>query len=195
MNTLQTLFSRALLAAALATGAGLAAAGPLYHVDIDTSALSGEGAFDITFLPSGDAAPASATVSAFSGDLGEYTDASAGVSGTLGDSVTFTNTSFAELFQTIILGGHFGFDLSFSGADSGVDGTAFIVSLLDAAGASYLVDNPLVAITLLPDATLVSADPAYASVALAADVPEPADWALVATGLLLLGMMQRRRMR
>jgi len=37
---------------------------------------------------------------------------------------------------------------------------------------------------------VVAADPAFATVN---KVPEPADWMLVATGLILLGAMQRRR--
>jgi hypothetical protein len=195
MKNLQTLLSRALLAAALVTGAGVAAAGPLYHVDIDTSAFSGDGALDITFLPAAEAAVASATASNFTGNYGAYADASAGVSGSVGGTVSFTNTVFAELFQTITLGQRFGFDLSFDGPDSGVSGTAFAVSLMDAFGSSFLVDRPLVEITLRPDAILVDANAAYASVRElpVSDVPEPAEWATLLTGLGLMGFTLRRR--
>jgi hypothetical protein len=195
MKSLQTLLSRALLAAALVTGAGVAAAGPLYHVDIDTSAFSGDGALDITFLPAAEAAVASATASNFTGNYGAYADASAGVSGSVGGTVSFTNTVFAELFQTITLGQRFGFDLSFDGPDSGVSGTAFAVSLMDAFGSSFLVDRPLVEITLRPDAILVDANAAYASVRElpVSDVPEPAEWATLLTGLGLMGFTLRRR--
>jgi len=195
MKSLQTLLSRALLAAALVTGAGVAAAGPLYHVDIDTSAFSGDGALDITFLPAAEAAVANATASNFTGNYGAYADASAGVSGSVGGTVSFTNTVFAELFQTITLGQRFGFDLSFDGPDSGVSGTAFAVSLMDAFGSSFLVDRPLVEITLRPDAILVDANAAYASVRElpVSDVPEPAEWATLLTGLGLMGFTLRRR--
>jgi hypothetical protein len=196
MKIMQSLLSRILLAAALATGAGMAAAGPVYHIDIDTSAFSGDGAFDITFLAAGEAAAATATASHFTGAFGSYADFSSGVSGSVDGTVTFSNAMFAELFQTITLGRTFGFDLSFDGPDGGDTGTAFAVSLMDALGSSYLVDTPLVEITLRPDAIKLSANPAYASVTeQVADVPEPAEWALMLTGLGLMGFSLRRRVR
>jgi hypothetical protein len=58
MFKLKNLFTRALLALMLVTGAGVASAGPIYHVTIDTAGLSGSGVFD--FLFSGDAMTAGA---------------------------------------------------------------------------------------------------------------------------------------
>jgi hypothetical protein len=58
MFNLKNLFTRALLALMLVSSAGVASAGPICHVTIDTTGLSGSGVFD--FLFSGDAVTAGA---------------------------------------------------------------------------------------------------------------------------------------
>ena len=49
MSNLKSLFSKALLAVALATGAGIASAGPTYHVSLDTTSFSGDGKLTTTW--------------------------------------------------------------------------------------------------------------------------------------------------
>jgi hypothetical protein len=194
MNLAKSLLSRALLASALLSGAGAAVAGPVYHVDIDTSSFKdlGTGFLDMTFLPGLESGPATATISHLSGDYGDYLDMSAGVSGSVDGEVVFDNTQFADLFRSIALGGHFGFDLGFSGPDSGMGGTDFDVSLYDDSGMNPLVAS-LVHFTLQPESVTLSVQEAYATVGPAAAVPEPSAALLVLIGLMMAAAVARRR--
>lgn len=199
MTHLKALFTRALLALALATGAGAALAGPTYHVAVDTSALAGTAGFlDLNFLGLGDAAPATATLSHFSGAFGGSLLPSGNVSGDLGSTIVFGNGgSWNDLLVAAAFGGLFGFDVSFDVADGSV-GTNFGVALINEALDAYVgVEGDIADIALMPGAPdVVSPANAFASVSvLAADVPEPADWLLVATGLVLLGLSMQRRAR
>jgi hypothetical protein len=196
MTFAKSLFSRALLAAALVTGAGVAAAGPLYHVDIDTSSFQGQGTgfLDMTFLPGVEFSAATATVSHLTGDFGALLDMSApGVSGSVDGQVVFDNSQFADLFRSINLGGHFGFDVGFSGPDTGIGGTDFDVSLY-AEDFSYLVAS-LVHIGLQPGSVKVDFQQEFATVGpvAAAAVPEPSAALLVAIGLMMAAAVARRR--
>jgi len=195
MNFAKSLFSRALLATALVTGAGAAVAGPVYHVDIDTASFQdlGTGFLDMTFLPGLEIDPATATVSHITGNYGDYLDMSApGVSGSVDGKVVFDNSQFADLFRSINLGGHFGFDITFSGPDSGIGGTDFDVSLYDDTGMNLLVAS-LVHFTLQPGNVKVSVQDDYATVGPAAAVPEPSAALLVLVGLMMAGLVARRR--
>jgi hypothetical protein len=166
MTNLKNLFSSALLALSMLAGA--ATASPIYHVALDTAGTSGDGYMQIDFLPFGTSDVLTATISgldgAFTGtpNLDNVTQA--------GGSFTFKSDAFSEFFQSITLGGKFGFDVTFGGVPTDGGSTGLSVSLLD---------TPAVVV-----------DPAFATVN---PVPEPKDWLLVATGLILLGAMQRRR--
>lgn len=195
MFNLKNLFTHALLALMLVTGAGAASAGPVYHVTIDTTSLSGSGVLD--FLFSGDATtagPATATLSNFSGDLASgslYGDAS----GSAGTSVVFDNVNGeAGLLQFVNLGGLFGFDLRFDLAPAG-DATTFGIALYDAAFNGYLgINGNLAQFELVPGSVIgVSADNALTSIAIASEVPEPATLASLALGLALMGSTLRAR--
>jgi hypothetical protein len=193
MKFAKSLFSRALLASALVTGAGAAVAGPVYHVDIDTASLQdlGTGFLDMTFLPGVESSAATATVSHLSGSYGDVLDMSApGMSGSVDGQVVFDNAKIADLFRSIKLGGHFGFDISFSGPDSGIGGTDFDVSLYDE---TSLLAASLVHFVLQPGSVTVSFREDYATVGPAADVPEPSAALLVLIGLLMAGTVVRRR--
>ena len=197
MKFAKSLFSRALLAAALVTGAGAAAAGPMYHVDIDTSSFKDQvaGFLDLTFLPGIESGAATATVSHFSGDFGDMVDMSApGVSGSLDGQVVFDNSLYADLFRSINLGGHVGFDVGFSGPGTGIGGTDFDVSLYDATGMAYLDGAAsIVHFTLQPDSITLDVNQALATVGpVAAAVPEPSALLLVAIGLMMVAAARRR---
>jgi hypothetical protein len=188
MTNLKTLFSRALLALALLSGATVASANPIYHVALDTAGTSGDGYMQIDFLPFATSDVLTATISgldgAFTGtpDLVNVTQS--------GGAFTFTSDAFSEFFQSILLGGKFGFDVTFGGVPTDGGSTGLSVSLLDATGAYLAFQAAQITLVAgLPPA--VAADPAFATVN---PVPEPADWMLVATGLILLTGMQRRRM-
>jgi hypothetical protein len=194
MNFAKSLLSRALRASALLAGAGAAVAGPVYHVDIDTASFQdlGTGYLDMTFLPGLEIDPATATLSHLSGNYGDYLDMSAGVSGAVNGKLVFDNGQFADLFRSVNLGGHFGFDITFSGPDSGMGGTDFDVSLYDDTGMNLLVAS-LVHFTLQPGSVAVSFQEDYASVGPAAAVPEPSAALLVLIGLMMAGVAARRR--
>lgn len=72
MFNLKNLFARAMLALMLLTGAGAASAGPTYQVTIDTQGLSGIGQLDFAFLGLESAGAATAYLSNFSGDFGDF---------------------------------------------------------------------------------------------------------------------------
>jgi hypothetical protein len=190
MTTLKTLLiyplSRALLALYLLAGA--ATASPIYHVALDTAGTSGDGFMQIDFLPFGTTDVLTATISgldgAFTGapDLSNVTPS--------GGTYTLKSDAFSELFQTILLGGKFGFDVTFGGMPSDAGSTGLTVSLLDSDGNSLSPEAAAQISLVAGEPPAVVVDPAFATVI---PVPEPADWMLVATGLILLGAMQRRR--
>ena len=181
MTNLKTFFSRALLALALLAGTGVATASPIYHVALDTAGTGGDGYLQIDFLPFGTSDVLTATIShlegAFDGtpDLVNVTAS--------GGAFTFTSDAFAEFFQAITLGGTFGFDVSFGGVPTDGGSTGLSVSLLDAAG-DYLSFQAAQISLVAGSPPVVATDPAFATVHA---VPEPADWMLVVTGLVLLG--------
>lgn len=185
MTNLKTLFSRALLALALLGGA--ATASPIYHVALDTAGTGGDGFLQIDFLPFGTTDVLTATISGLNGAFTGSPDLVNVVQS--GGAYTLSSDAFSEFFQSILLGGTFGFDVTFGGVPTDAGSTGLTVSLLD--GAFNYLAFPAAEITLVAgEAPAIAADPAFAAVNA---VPEPADWMLVATGLILLGAMQRRR--
>ncbi len=206
MHNLKTFLQQAMFALAMAFGSGAAMAGPIYHVDVDTSSLAGTGLMDFNFLANLGAAPATASLSNFSGAFGAEFDRSASVLGAIPTGVSLTNEDGGNyLTQAVTLGGMFGFDIVFSGdfvMMSGQDASLFSVSLYSDNFASYLgVDGAFAEFSLLPSIggapaeVLVSPANALANIAAVAEVPEPSELLLMLSGLAMMGLIIRRRTR
>lgn len=187
MFNLKNLFTRALLALMLVTGAGAALAGPTYHVSIDSKGYSGTGLLDFQFSTYVPSDGASVFLSNFTGD---YT----GATGDLGAGVLVeASDGFGDFSQTLNLGGRFGFDVRF---DNGAfnEGTALNVGLFSDELDQWLgATGTLVLIQMTPnEPTVVEVDAGFAS---AAEVPEPATLAAMMLGLTLMGSTLRARRR
>lgn len=186
MSLLNRLTAHLLIVLALACGTAQAAP-QLYHVEIDTAALSGQdGYLDFLFLGLQNAAPVQARLSNFSGDFTTQSFALGQAAGTVDTLLSIGNgAAWNEFGQWSHLGGSFAFDVRFDDAAASGAGTTLSIALLDS-GMNYLgTAGDVATFALLPgSAANVSFDSTYASVTA---VPEPATFLLFAAGLLLIG--------
>ena len=195
MATLKSLLTSSLLALTMACGAALAT--PItYHVDLTTKSFAAEGSgyLELSLAGPGTGVPASAFISKLTGvDSGTTLFGDAAAAGN-----TFTlRAPDAALWQAVTFGGLLGFDLTLDLGDEGNDGGRFSVAFLNQDQTAYLTGS-VVQIDLFAGAAPQIQGSDIAQITEGAgggntDVPEPADWALVMTGLGLMGLMQRRR--
>jgi hypothetical protein len=193
MLNLQYILARALLALTFATGA--AVAGPTYHVDVDTSALGGAtGYLDFLIVGQGGTATTKATLSHFTGDFSGdvYTDGAA--TGSKAGATVGSSGSLNEFALWAGFGGNFSFDLSFDQAADDIAGALLQIALLDA-NFGYLAPTgaDIAQFNLMPGQPIGLQASDFATISVVANVPEPADGMLMATGLALLGFTLRRR--
>jgi hypothetical protein len=202
MLNFKKILSCSLLAAALGA-CGAAFAGPTYHVTIDTSKLGGGSAFlDVGLGAKDGALPVTANVSGFMGVFGDYSDRLGNSTGDVMSGLTLVNdATFSDLYQSIVLGGLFSFDVSFvSGPDNGsLDGSAFTATLYNSDGSSPIgAAGALAEIDVIPgqaDSLFTANSSATISTDAVAAVPEPSTLLSMFTGLGLLGFGLRRRAR
>ncbi|WEF35043.1 NF038129 family PEP-CTERM protein [Pseudoduganella chitinolytica] len=173
--------------------AASALAGPIYRVTVDTAALAGQGGYlDFLFLGLQDAAPATATLSNFTGALegGGVTAGDASGSGA-GRVILGNGSGWNEFAQHVGFGGLFGFDVTFEvGGAAGDSGTNLTLALLDDAFQYVGAAGDIVTFALLPgQADGVTTDGNFATVQA---VPEPGSVALLALGLLGMAVLRRR---
>lgn len=200
MFNIKNLFLRALLALSIAVGAPAAVAGPVYSVSINTSSLAGtSGLLDLMFLGLETPNPTFARISNFSGDFFGEPIPEGDVVGDIASGVVMGNRTGYNVFdQAVRFGGLLSFDISFE-TEYELIGTTLSVALLDMAFNYVGADSHLLAIDVVANApaTIDVLAPGLVSVAELppAEVPEPRDWLLVATGLVLLGATRRLQQR
>jgi hypothetical protein len=199
MNNLYALFLRAMLAFSIAVGAPAALAGPLYRVSLDTSSFAGSTGFlDLGFNGGGDMGQSIARLSNFSGNfMGDATYAG-DATGTVATGAALGNSTGENFFtQAVTFGGLFSFDVAFELGNEPLR-TLFTVALFNDAFDAYLgADAELLSIDVIAgkmDNVTMNA-PGLAQVAQIAEVPEPGEWLLLATGLLLIVATRRMQQR
>jgi hypothetical protein len=200
MFNLKKILSGSVLALALGA-CGAAFAGPSYHVTIDTAKLGSATAFlDIGLGAKDGVTPVTATVTGFKGMFGEYSDRFGNSTGDVVNGLTLvSDVNFSDLFQSIMLGGLFSFDVSFASAaaNGNPDGSAFTATLYNGdASATLGAMGALAEIDVIPgQADIVSSANAYASIGTNAvsAVPEPSTLLSMVTGLGLAGIAGLRR--
>jgi len=195
MFNIKTLFLRALLALSIAIGAPAAMAGPIYNVSLDTRSLAGTtGLLDLVFLGRETPNPTFARLSNFSGDFfGDAILEGDAAGDVVNGAVLGNRDGFNAFDQAVRFGGLISFDVSFE-TEYELIGTTLSVALLDM-DYNYLgAEAFLATIDVMANtpATIAILAPNLVSVA---EVPEPGDWLLVVSGLLLIGFTRRMQAR
>jgi hypothetical protein len=180
-----------LAAASLTAGATVL---PTYHIGLADPASLGVTHIDFVFSSNIAAAAGTASLSHFAGNSLSDFEPTGGVNPTPGGFVFDNASSYNELYLAV--DGPFAFDLNFS------EGFLGFVSDFDSLFSIYLLDasdNPIIdanaALTFTLSTKGVVIDPGTSQLSLtevaAVAVPEPADWALMLTGLVFLAYSTR----
>jgi len=181
-----------LAGASLAASAGVL---PTYHIGVADTAAADIAAIDLVFGGINGAAPVTASLSHFAGTPLFELDRQGAVSGTSDSFVIGNAGTYNDLYLEV--DGPFAFDLNFSEGFLGLAGTSdsslFSIVLYDSL--SNVIGDPNGALNFSLSTTGVAVTSTSSLLSLtsvaAVDVPEPADWALMLTGLLLVAGMTR----
>lgn len=199
---------RALLA--LVLGAASLASAETLRVEVDTTSFGNGGWIDLMFNAANGSAPqATAKLSHFTGfNAGAGVQLSGGISGSLAGGYTLSNLNGgADLFQAINFGHKVGFNIDLAGSPDASANRAmstFSVAVYGADQSTLLghgdsASGSLLQLYWLPPVNSAAAgavdnkvfDP-VASVSAVTAVPEPSIWAMLASGLCLVGLTRRR---
>jgi hypothetical protein len=199
MNNFKNFFVRAVLALAFLAAAPAALAGPIYRVTLNTAWAGQIGFLDLSFggLVGAGASTARATnfQGAFDDTAPPYFELEERASGARSTGFTLVGgEGLALVSQAVSFGGVFSFDLQFDIAASGM-ASDFAIGLLDENFNPLTGGDAVLSFTLTPGGELSFIGEELARVEIINDVPEPADWALVMTGLFLIGAMRRVQSR
>lgn len=168
------------------------------HITLDTSNFSGTGWLDLQFNPGLVGSPtATASLSHFSGtidnNLTAYIDGD--VTGTLPGNLLFTNSSsFNDVFQPILMGGSFSFDLLLESIlQPSNSSTIFSLALYGADMSTALgkadpFTNSLLTFELASELTTNINDTLLVKIT---KVPEPQAWLLLLLGIALIAVRKK----
>lgn len=182
-----------LAGASLAASAGVL---PTYHIDVADTTTADIASIDLVFGGIHGAAPVTASLSHFTGTPLFELDRQGAVSGTSDGFVIGNAGTYNDLYLEV--DGPFAFDLNFSEGFLGLasmpdSSSLFSIVLYDALSNVIGDSNGALNFSLSTTGVAVTSTSSLLSLTsvAAVDVPEPADWALMLTGLLFVVGMKR----
>ena len=182
-----------LAGASLAAGAGVL---PTYHIGVADTATADIASIDLVFGSFDGAAPVTASLSHFSGTPLFELDRQGAVSGASDGFAIGNAGTYNDLYLEV--DGPFAFDLNFSEDFLGFDSpfannSHFSIALYDSLSNIIGDSNGALIFSLSQTGVVVTSTSSLLSLTsvAAVDVPEPADWALMLTGLLFVVGMTR----
>jgi hypothetical protein len=193
----QVLLAVGLAAASLTVSASVL---PTYHIGVDNTVAADIGSIDFVFGSIDGAAPVTATLSHFTGTPVPELDRTGAVSTIAGGFSIGNAGAYNDLYLEV--DGPFAFDLNFTEAFLGFvsnfdSNSLFSIVLYDSNGGVIGDPNGSLNFSLAKTGITVTATSPLLSLTQvsAAAVPEPADWALMLTGLAIVVAMSRRNGR